>query len=388
MILPRSILLSFSIALVACGGSETEPSPPETTSEAPAPAVAAAPELEAWFEADREEHDFGEVHPDSLQETSFQLVAAGTDDLVVDKVVRSCGCTMGELFVLPEEGEREPVELGTSYAPGTKFELVAKLNTSEKLGVQKQSVRVLLRGRSQPETYWIHADIVPFLIAEPKLLTFGKVSTLEGAQRDMTVRALNGEPFGLSCDRELLAAGIDVELSPIDPGEDGRAESWKVVVHVVKGAPEGELVAKIDLETDVVNTSAVQKNDKSITHHWPYSVKAEVDGVIDVLPDRVSFGTVPVGSEAVRRFVVRCKDPEFNMSTLSMRMENSSPELEQALTFEANEIEPGAAWQVDVRLAGLTRPGPFQGTLAIYVEHPYEERVTVSFRGAVPAPGN
>jgi len=123
-------------------------------------------------------------------------------------------------------------------------------------------------------------------------------------------------------------------------------------------------------------------------HRWPFSVKAEVDGVIDVLPDRVSFGTVPLGGAAVRRFVVRCKDPDFALSNLRIRMENASPGFEEALQVEATEVEPGVAWQIDARLADLTRPGPFQGTMAIYVDHPYEEFVTVSFRGAVAAPGN
>lgn len=391
MILPRLTAGLLVLTAASCGGSSPQPVDDAAPGPGPVPAVAtAAPAAvearDSWLESDRAEHDFGLVHPDSLQETRFQLTAAGTDDLIVDKVVRSCGCTMGELFVV-EEGENVPVELGKAYPPGTEFELLATLNTSEKLGVQKQSVRVMLAGRDVPEAYYINAEIKPFLLTEPKMLTFGKVSTLEGAEGEVTVRTESGEPFLLSCNRELLHDAIDVAFTPIDPDEDGRAASWTMKVRVAKGAPKGTLTPRISLVTDIVNEEAVAK-DEPMMHRWQFSAKAEVTGVLDVLPDRVSFGTVPMGGAAVRRFVVRCKDPEFAMTNLRLRMENASPGFEEALQVEATEVEPGVAWQIDARLAGMTRPGPFQGTMAIYVDHPFEEFVTVSFRGAVAAPGN
>ena len=90
------------------------------------------------IEFDKLKHDFGNVLPDSDNETVFTVTNTGERPLIIDDVSASCGCTMPqkpEGPILP--GESDVIEVVFHPKPGQVNEIIKSItvtaNTEEKI---------------------------------------------------------------------------------------------------------------------------------------------------------------------------------------------------------------------------------------------------------------
>ncbi len=384
----RSLFL-LALLLTAC--TEGGTAPPETSSEA----AQETPEPEppkSWFEFERDTEDFGDVYASAIRETTFDMVVAGEEGIVLDELRRTCGCTEGELYVLGDAGEKTLFEVGRSYPPGTRFELLAKLNTKGKQGTQEQRVHIDVRGHELPTSFTLKAEIVTFFVFEPPSLQVKNASVLTGAGGAFVVTSRKEEKFGVDVRREILPPEIEVDFDPIEPDAEGRATSWNMTFRILPGVPKGPFKRKLILLTDVENPEADELPDGSRPQHagelW---IRADIQGVFDVRPERLNFGRLAAGKNIVKKIVVRSRDPEFSFSGLEVGLwDNSGTRLANTDTYELStrEIDPGKAWEVEVRVLGSPESGEFGGLLGIRTFHALEPEVHITFVGQAAAVGS
>lgn len=384
-----SLLLAvLALAAAACSGSEERPSFRRETPAEPAPEEAALeePTRDAWIEADRQDEDFGDVYANAVRETTFDLVAAGSEDLVLKELKRSCGCTEGELYVLGAEGERTPYEVDRPYAPGTRFVLVAKLNTKGKQGQQDQKVHVWIDGHPLPTDFSLHANIVTFLELDPPQLEIEGASTLRGGQGRLAVQSRNGERFRVDVRREVLPQELVVELEPVDPDDEGRAARWDMSFRILPGVPKGPFKRKLILVTDALNEEAeALPGGEDAVHMGEIWIRTELEGVFDVRPERLNLGRLTPGKTSAQKVVLRSRDPDFQMRDLVVGLFETTRDRrldhEDAFEVEAHPIDEGTAWEVELRVKDYPVAGNFSGLLGIRTDHPYEQEIAIPFIG-------
>ena len=376
--MPPWISLAALLVLLApgCGGgAEPEPGP------APAPVA-----RDARLVPDRETHDFGAVYPMSVHTTTFDLVAEGTDPLVVKEVVRSCGCTRGELSVV--EGDTATrVELGREYAPGTKFRLDAELNTKGKSGRLRQTVGIALDDAPRGTVLTLYADIAPYLIFDPPDLAITSFPERDAMPTlaEVMVRARDGARFAL--ETAGASDGITASLAPTDPDDLGQAAEGKMTVQLEGGPRLFSRSFKLLLATDAPHPGAEPEEDGSPARH-----KGEFLGRITVksrfhLPADLPMGEFTGGLE-VRRFSFRNLDrsalvPEPSAELYADR--NRAPfAWSDRFRVAVETVRPGREWTVVVTCDPGPATGPFSGVVGIAVDDP-EEILWVPFEGEFAA---
>ncbi len=373
--------------LVLCACSQ-EADPPAASAGSAATAEATpAPVRDSWFEFDTNTHDFGDVYASAKRETTFALVAAGTEDLIVGEVQRSCGCTEGQLFVLAEGGARSPFEPGKAYAPGTRFELDASLNTRGRQGEQLQRVHLRIEGRPEPQSFELHAFIVTFLEFDPFEIV--GATTLEGARGEFVVKSRGGEHFVLDALREVLPEELDLVFTPIEPDAGGRSDRWTLAFTIAPGVPKGPYKSKVILKTDVVNTEAEPLPDGSeLVHMGELWVRTEFLGVFDIRPERLSFGRLAPGQGVTKKVVVRSRDAAFDMQDVEVAVFEKNGQgfhaHQDAFQVKAEPIDPGKAWEVEIKVADFPVAGNFDGILGIRTNHRFEPEIAIQFIGTAP----
>ena len=137
MIRRANILLVLSVVALTLGGCKSEP-PPPTEADEPASesAVAAEPEAEGTpkIAVDEPVFDFGAIKPTDKAEHVFKIKNAGTADLKIIKVQKTCGCTATVLAedVVPPGGETEvKVTLTPKGGPEISKRIIVETNDPE-----------------------------------------------------------------------------------------------------------------------------------------------------------------------------------------------------------------------------------------------------------------
>jgi hypothetical protein len=392
----RPLLPTAALALVLVPGSLLAgcgESPPDTGSapaESAAPAESStAPARTSWLEFERESHDFGDVYQAAVRRTSFDLVAAGTEPLVVTALKRSCGCTEGELFVVDATGTESPVELDRPYAPGTKFKLLATLNTKGRQGTQLQRVHVVTRG-DVTTSFMLEAEIVTFLEFDSTELP--EASALTGLDGEVIVRSRGGEHFGLDARHDVLPEDLAVEFTALEPDEAGQSDRWAMSFRILPGVAKGPFKRKVILMTDAVNEEAEPFSDGSpAVHLGEMWIRTSVEGVFDVRPERLDFGRMLPGQRVTKKILVRSRDTEFDMADIRVALfERVGGEFAYSDAFKvsARAIDPGQAWEIEIQAQDIPVAGAFGGILGVKLDHRYEPDVQIPFTGQSVSPPN
>lgn len=92
-------------------------------------------------------HDFGAVHQGEIVACTFTLTNAGTDELVIQDVIASCGCTVVNY-------QHTPV------SPGKEAQIQVEFDTSGRKGMQYKRILVKTNAPKQHATLSIKANVL------------------------------------------------------------------------------------------------------------------------------------------------------------------------------------------------------------------------------------
>ena len=346
--------------------------------------------------------DFGQLVQGSVAEHVFQLVSDGEGPLVVSRIKPSCGCTIARTSLLLADGRRSEYEIGTPIEPGTQVEVQAELKTQGRVGPMSSNISVYSNAPAGVMNLSLKAEVKPVLIADPSAtINFNRITTADVVRDEIRIKSAVLEPFLLKVDEQFQTEPLKVELSPVDPADDGRSTDWKLSVELGPGTPEGVRNFPIRLVSDVpvpgshgdseTQGAADDGHDhgSSPVHELRCYVQAQVTSMVSATPGFVSFGMVRPGQVVERTVLIRCHD-DFELDpALSVRIEGLRSEefaLADSFATTLTPLEDGVL-ELKLELLGLPEEhqGSFGGVVRLAIGHPLKEELQVRFSGVCRA---
>jgi hypothetical protein len=302
----------------------------------------------------------------------------------------TCGCTVGQIEVVDEQGEWERYTFGDKIPSGTELRLTATLDTKNKKTVAASKINIFCNDPRGTVTLGLTAKLDSYFNVAPNNVDFGEISVADSASRRIEISAKQPGAFRLELDPRPLPKGFQVALEPVDPDAEGLSERWTVQVDLGPDAQEGNLGVPISLHSDREIDGAKAGPDGSVPHYGvTVMASARVRGLISFEPHYLSFGLVRPGQVVSRTFSVKSYDPGFSfpadLTTRFTGPNDNVPEFKYTDYFTST-VRPsadGKGVDVELTLTGLPdgSDGSFQGRVFLATGHPGKPEVPVLFSG-------
>ncbi len=307
------------------------------------------PTGEPQIEFDSESYNFGTVPQMGEYESVFKVRNSGTADLIIERVLSTCGCTATLL-------SDEIIE------PGGEGEI----KVTFKSGMYSRSIRKTITVQSNdPEEprkkLYVKATVVPRLILKPRLLNFRKVNRKEGATKSIIVKPSENEDVSSISVKFVGAQNFSAKLERVSVVEN----EYRVNVSVRKNRPIGRV--------SEVMQFYINKETKPCAR---LRVSAAIVGDITLSPNRLVFKT-KLGSDDTIKPITLTSTASEPLRILSI--ESDVPGLE----VETSPVEKGKSVTIVGRLAPAAQPGSMKGTITIRTNNAYQSEMTIPVRGTV-----
>ncbi len=296
------------------------------------------------------EFNFGSVPQGQKVEHEFLLRNTGDQDLVIQRIAPSCGCTAAAMSA-------------SAVKPGASEKIKVAFNTAGFYGNKTKSVHVLTNSRETPEIVLkMTGVVVRGVNVAPERIEFGDVPP--SASRAMRTKEFSLEVVD-DVGREITAVrsfSKFLEVAPIDIS--GKIQRYAVTM--LPGVPRGEFRDRVIIEFKDPSHSAVN-----------VPVIGSISGDIRVIPSLISFGIVDGSDPIERRIRVE------NHSGQNVTIEGATS-AHAAVAASVVDVEPGKRWVVVVKLDPTKVTADLKSTLEVKTSHPEEAVVSIGVFGVQP----
>jgi len=297
---------------------------------------------------DAESHDFGTIFQMRSYECVFTFRNAGTGQLKVHGVTRSCGCT-ATLLSVEELAPQEEGELKVELKPGMARGKIVR--------------RVTLRSSDPDEPgkeLEMKADVVPRLDITPRSHYFRQVRKREGGTKWFDVKPTELEEIR-SVEMKCTTEHFSTELQP---AEDGKNQ-YRVKLSIANDAPLGRISGALEF---FVNGETEMCSRVPVT--------AFLTGDIDISPKRVLFRTKRRNQEGVESIEITSGTGE------AFRVHKVSSDI-PTLDTELVSREEGKHYTVTASLKRGTPAGALRGNIIIHTDNALQPKIEVPVYGTV-----
>jgi len=336
------------------------------------------------------EHDFGMRIEGEVLLHTYDMKSSGPGDLIITTAKPTCGCTVTKLEVVGADGARTLYKFGDPIAPGTELKLEAQLDTKNKHNSASSKINIFCNDPRTTVTLGLSTRLDTYFNVSPNAIDFGEVSIADTLERTIEVSGKKPGPFLLTQDaRGPGPQGFRIELTPVDPTPEGKAERWTAKVTLGPDAREGPIGYPVSLHSDELVQGAAPGPDGSTPSYGvTVMVTARVRGLISFEPQYLSFGLVRPGQIVSRSIKVKSYDPEFAFSEPKVRLVGPNPAKPDfawtdSFSHVVRPAQDNKEFDVELTLDGLpeTVDGSFQGRVVIETGHPTKPEVEVLFSG-------
>jgi hypothetical protein len=297
------------------------------------------------------EFDFGSVSQGQKVEHEFVVRNDGDQDLVIQRIAPSCGCTAAAMSA-------------GAVKPGSSEKIKVAFNTAGFYGSKTKSVSILTNARDNPEVVLkLKGVVVRGVTVTPERIELGDVSP--GSSEAVRTKEFLVE-VSPDSGREISSVkSFSKFLSVVPRGRDAGATRY--AVQMLPGAPRGEFRDRVVIEFKNPEHSAVN-----------VPVIGSVLGDIRVSPSSISFGIVD-GKEPIERRIRFENASGANVSIVEVV--SGHP----ALTASVKNVEAGKRGVIVATLDPTKVTGDLKTTLEIKTTHPEESVIALGVFG-VQAP--
>lgn len=396
-----SFLLALALAASACDSGA------ERTIEGPA------------FATESARAEFGDLWEGETRRYSFLLESVGTEPIIVQERLDTCGCSAIEWFEIDLDGTRTPYATNEPIEPGHVLQLDVTFDSTGRRGPFDQPIRLygpFSGGRAELS---LVANIQPLLEVQGmqsaldpsnaalalagaayagnnearggRFVDLGAVMQGQSGAAEVILASLAG-PVALSITGDRPPDVLAV-LTPLEPDDEGRADRWRLAIELDSAAQVGSRLGTLTLASDQVGATG-----QTITSR--VHVQAAVRGRVEVLGGRVAFGTLDAGIPTVREAFIAVLDLEVELPQkpeLELRAFLDGPHAEEEITdwFDAR-WRPGtvgspAAVTITAGPLPKGRYGAFEGVVRIPLLDPGQPWLEIPFSGTatgVPVPAS
>lgn len=277
--------------IMALSGSAIALPPP-----VPAPRTARepAPTSLARMEFKKTTHDVGQVFDHESQEFKFEFTNTGEEDLIIERVQSSCGCTASEL-------EKKV------YAPGESGAIDVVFNPKGKKGDQRRQLTVYSNANGREAVLLVTGSVTQLVAIDPGILSMGSVAKGQSATKFITVTGRT-EDFEVTRatagNLEVFATRV-VGVEPIAELDANGSETGvtlrraTIEVTLKEGAKVGRVDDRLTIRTNDARRPIVTAQ-----------VIATVMGDLAVTPPRISIGRPELGETFEREFTIASRSGE------------------------------------------------------------------------------
>lgn len=295
---------------------------------------------------------FGVVSEGTKVTHEFILENKGDADLIIQKIVPSCGCTAATLTsntIKPKESEKVSVSFDTSGFKGDKTRTVELLTNDP----EHQQLTITMKGA-----------ILPGATVSPVRLDFGEISPGSGDaawKKDLEIKVTSGSEHTIST---VSSPSKFITLQEVSSSPDRKHLQY--MVSLDKAAPKGEIRDRVIIELSGTHASNIN-----------VPILGFLKGDMRVSPGTVSFGVVNPNSVLER----------------TVKIENKSDTPVQILKAESDsdalklDVLPGENKKKFVlRIVALPSKihNDLRATVKITTDHPDEKELLLNVYAAVP----
>lgn len=262
-------------------------------------------------------HDFGMVASGSKTHFSFEFTNKYREDVHVSAVRSSCGCTT-------------PSVTKDTVRSGETGSIVATFNTTAFSGAKSATLTVVF---DRPYYAEVQLQVSGFIrtdvMFKPAEVSFGEVAGGEEAEQEVTVTFSGRNSWEIE-DVRSLCPHLRVRLEPAK--RNGSSVEYTMQVGLKPTAPEGELRESLTLITNDAKMRTVV-----------VSVTGKVRSRVEVKPEAVHLGEVPLGGAAGERLLIRADEPfeVVNVKCDDPRFKFDLPKNAKRVHFLKMSFEPG-----------------------------------------------
>lgn len=228
-------------------------------------------------------HDFGMVANGSKTHFNFEFTNKYREDVHVSAVRSSCGCTT-------------PTVTKDTLKAGETGSIVATFNTTAFSGAKTATLTVVF---DQPYYAEVQLQVSGFIrtdvMFKPAEVAFGEVASGEEVEQEVKVTFSGRRDWEIE-DVRSLCPHLRVRLEP--PNRSGSSVEYTMRVGLKPTVPEGEIQERLTLVTNDPKMRSVV-----------VSVTGRVRSRVEVKPEAVHLGAIPLGGAAGERLLLRADEP-------------------------------------------------------------------------------
>lgn len=323
--------------------------PVEETTPAPATPAAAAPSGPPRLVFGAPVFDFGKVEQGAQVNHLFRFTNQGGQDLRIESVKTSCGCTAAVI-----SSEVTP--------PGQEGTISATFDTARFSGEKAKSISVYSNDPLQPvATLTLQGEITVEIEVDPPQLYLGRVHRGEETTRSVDVLYDANKPITIT---KVENSSPMLTVSPQNIEKDGR-KGKKLIVTLKKDAPLGRLNDEIKVTTTSEKRPSIE-----------IPVFGSIEGDLVVAPPQVSFGVVRRGEGKSQEVSIKSRAAQ-PIHILNVQSSNAD------IVPELVTIKDGEEYKITVNAKSDSKAGRIQGEVQITTDHPSEKTLSIPLYGMV-----
>lgn len=290
--------------------------------------------------------NFGTVSEGTVVEHEFKFKNVGQGNLIIQRVVPSCGCTA-------VASSTEPV------IPGGESSIKASLDTSGMDGERSKSIQIYTNDPDNTTFNLSLQGVVQREVRiEPAQLTFGDVSRGEEKILQFTVTSREGSGATVKS-----AQSFSKNVTVREDSSAGSSKKYSVILS--KDLPLGQFRERV-----IINT--VSKSGKERPINLP--IFADVSGALRVNPSNVSFGVIE-GKTALSRSVKLDNSGKIPVEILGVESKSD------AVSAEVKEIAKGKAYVLKLTLDPLKVSADLRTSVVIRTNLEDSKELTLNVYG-------
>lgn len=293
--------------------------------------------------------DFGKVEQGAQVNHLFQFTNQGGQDLRIESVKTSCGCTAA---VISSE----------VISPGQAGTISTTFDTTRFAGEKAKSVSVYSNDPLQPvTTLTLQGEITVEVDIEPPQLYLGRVRRGEETVRSVDILYDANKPISIT---KIENSSPVLTIRAQDIEQQGR-KGKKLIIILKKDAPLGRLNDEIKVTTTSEKRPLIE-----------IPVFGSIEGDLVVAPPQVSFGVVRRGEGKTQQISIKSRAANpIHIVNIS----SSNADIEPTLTT----VKDGEEYKLTLSTKTDSKAGRILGEVKVFTDHPDEKVLTIPLYGMV-----
>ena len=241
---------------------------------------------------DHTSHDFGVVARGAKVEHRFVVENPYTEDMHIESVRSSCGCSAAELTK-----QRLRARKDYDPAPYDQAEIVVTVDTrGSSLGRKDATITVKFAPPFATEVQLhVHTYIRSDVVVQPGVAQFGVVNQGAAAEQILAISYAGRNDWQI---QRVKCANPCIEATPVETSRTPGLVHYNIVVKLKPDAPPGYIQDQLVLVTNDYDAKA---------SHVPIAVEGLVAAALSASP--VWMGVAEPGQPVTRNLVVRGRSP-------------------------------------------------------------------------------